>query len=155
MDLWFDDWFPRHRSLAPDIRDGVAFTRIAMKYGNANDFRICRLIRAFLHSYSLVPSFIISSIFISLSSIFLLFVCSFNFATASPTTIPPSFDSVNGSPQLDSIAVIRWLTNQIHWSLPLVLRRFLADWTRLRRPGNTIEFGFMDIRKQAKSRNVN
>lgn len=29
-----------------------------------------------------------------------------HFATASPT-IPPSFDSVNGSPQLDSIAVIR------------------------------------------------
>ena len=68
---------------------------------------------------------------------------------------PPTIDASRASPS-------RWLTNQIpplliSLSSSLLLppsrypvsRRLPADWTRLGRPDNPIEFEFMDIRKRA------
>lgn len=76
-----------------------------------------------------------------------------------PTTTPEPIDASRASPS-------RWLTNQIppdSWflylspslSLPSSLsRRLPADWSRLGRPDNPIEFEFMDIRKPGESRRI-
>jgi len=95
-------------------RDGVAFTRIAIEC-----LVRTRAISAFVvfpgrffihilvpHRFSYLPF-----VYLTVSSIFLFY--SLKLTTAS-LTILSSSNSVDDSPRLDSIAVIRWLSNQIH-----------------------------------------
>jgi len=97
--------------------DGVAFTRIAIERLVGT-----RAISAFVvfpdrfFIRILIPSFLaVSHLSLSLSSPLSHRLIDFPFPSISPSlTILSSSNSVDDSPRLDSI---RWLSNQIHWSL--------------------------------------
>lgn len=97
-------------------RDGVAFTRIAIERlvgTRAISAFVVFPDRFFIHilasSFLAVPHFFRSSLSHRHIDFPFLFL-------ATSLTILSSFDSVDDSPRLDSVAVIRWLSNQIHWS---------------------------------------
>ena len=160
-DLWFDDRLPRQRSSVRRLEFEFAFTWIAAKPEDSVRFPHLPFLPARFLLYLSMP--------VRFSIIDFPFPCRWLARLKIGVVFPFSFHTLQPVPSIHRLAtndhdsrslgslfpLTRWLTYQIHRSLIppslflWVARRLPADWTRLGRPDNPIELGFMDIRKRA------